>query len=110
MFRDRHGRASSWETSLFTNARSLCFDGGKNDLFTDEDMVHLEQLPDLEYISLDHVQITDAGLVHCRGLTNLRRLGLIGTGITGAGLIHLGRLSRLQEVHLSKTQFRDPHG
>ncbi|MCA9092372.1 MAG: redoxin family protein [Planctomycetaceae bacterium] len=54
--------------------RGLCLDS--NEFIRDEDLVHLANLPQLEYLDLFHANVTDAGVEHLRPLKSLRRLCL----------------------------------
>ena len=73
---------------------------------TDEGLVHLKGLTNLQWLSLTDTQITDAGLVHLKDLTNLTTLYL-PKQITDAGLVHLKGLTNLEELDLSGTQITD---
>jgi len=74
---------------------------------TDEGLVHLRGLTQLQWLRLERTQVSDAGLVHLRGLTQLKELHLEGTLVSDAGLIHLRGLTQLQELHLDGTQVSD---
>ena len=64
--------------------RSLTIVGSQ---ITDDGLVHLENLQQLELLDLKkNKQLTDAGLVHLEGLKNLKQLILIGTPVTPAGV------------------------
>ena len=52
-------------------------------------------------------KVTDDGLVHLKGLTNLQFLSLSRTKVTDAGLVHLKGLTKLQYLHLSDTKVTD---
>ena len=53
---------------------------------TDEGLVHLEGLTNLETLYLNDTQVTDAGLVHLKGLTKLEWLDLRNTEVTDKGV------------------------
>lgn len=59
---------------------------------TDDELVHLEELTQLQVLHLDRTQITDAGLVHLKGLTQLQWLLLGRTQVTRAGLADLRKV------------------
>ena len=56
---------------------------------TDDGLVHLKNLPLLDYLDLRRNKITDAGLVHLEGLHNLKHLDLRRTGVTTLGVAKL---------------------
>ena len=57
---------------------------------TDDGLVHLKALPNLQSLDLMEMQITDAGLVHLKELTNLQSLDLTGCEkITDSGVAEL---------------------
>ena len=58
-------------------------------LGTDDELVHLEELTQLQVLHLDRSKITDSGLVHLKGLTQLQWLFLQRTRVTRAGLTEL---------------------
>lgn len=68
---------------------------------------HLEALPELEHLYLNHSRITDQGLAHLRGLQKLKTIWLQGTAITDAAALHLQQLPRLAELDLSGTRITD---
>jgi hypothetical protein len=70
---------------------------------TDEMMVHLAGLDELNILRLNKAPITDAGLQHLAGLVKLDQLILTGTGITDAGLVHLEGLTQLETLDLIGT-------
>ncbi|QDT51483.1 Leucine Rich repeats (2 copies) [Symmachiella dynata] len=77
----------------------------KLDDATDEDLVYLGQLSELEDLNVAYSDsITDAGLVHLSGLNRLKTLSLQRTGITDAGLKHLLLLANLEDLNLSETE------
>ena len=57
---------------------------------TNEGVVHLRALTNLQSLDLMETQITDAGLVHLKNLTNLKDLSLAGCkNITDSGVAEL---------------------
>ncbi|TWU13567.1 Leucine Rich repeats (2 copies) [Symmachiella macrocystis] len=77
----------------------------KLDDATDEDLVYLGQLSELEDLNVAYSDsITDAGLVQLGGLSQLKTLSLQRTGITDAGLKHLLTLDNLEDLDLSETK------
>jgi hypothetical protein len=100
-------------------------------IVTDDDLVHLRGLPELELLFLQDTQVTDAGLVHLKELgklrwlvlfnrkitdsgleqlkllPNLRYLYLDGTLITNEGLLHLVEMTSLEHLSLGATQVTD---
>ncbi len=74
-----------------------------SDKVTDDWLVHLQPLTDLEHIELDckHGQhITDAGLKEIGALTALYRLALMSPKVTDRGVGHLARLTDLKHLKL----------
>jgi hypothetical protein len=74
---------------------------------TDAGLVHLQGLKQLQSLWLDNTHVTDAGLVHLQGLKQLRVLGLDSTHVTDAGLAHLQGLTQLQWLGLRNKQVTD---
>ncbi len=58
---------------------------------TDDDLVYLEPLSELEFLDLGGAPITDAGLMHLKGLKKLTHLNLANTGVTEKGMEDLWR-------------------
>lgn len=56
------------------------------------DLVALETLGELRYLSLNQTAVTDDGLVHLTRSTNLRSLSLNATAIGDQGLSHLAKI------------------
>ena len=67
--------------------------------------MHLKGLTNLEWLGLEHTQITDAGLEHLNGLTNLRELDLDGTQVSD--VTPLAKLTNLRVLGLGGTQVSD---
>ncbi len=74
---------------------------------TDDGLTVLGNLPDLEWLALNHTQITDAGLDHVQNLSNLRRLWLAHTQVGDEGLRHLNGLDKLEGLCLDQTRVTD---
>ena len=53
---------------------------------TNDDLVCLEPLSELEFLDLGGLPITDAGLVHLKGLKKLSHVNLANTHVTEAGM------------------------
>ncbi len=89
---------------------------------TDDDLVHLQGLFRLKYLSLGAAlgytdtgpvpsagrsRVTDRGLERLKVLANLESLDLGGSQVTGPGLRHLEGLAGLRRLGLSCTQVTD---
>src|SRR5262249_33110768 len=74
---------------------------------TDEGLVHVAELKNLETLSLNRTRISDAGLQHLQGLNKLKKLNLGRTQLTGPGLQYLKGLNELKQLSLEKTQIGD---
>ncbi|MCE5267101.1 MAG: hypothetical protein LLG00_04370 [Planctomycetaceae bacterium] len=74
---------------------------------TDDAMIYLERLGQLDRLYLGKSDVSDAGLVHLRGLKRLRLLWLNDTGITNAGLRNVGELHQLKFLRLDGTKCTD---
>src|SRR5215469_7084776 len=62
---------------------------------------------DVIEVQLSGSKVTDDGLVHLRDIGNLQRLNLYGTNITGAGFAHSHGLTNLRWLNLNRTRFTD---
>jgi len=71
---------------------------------TDADLVHVERLRKLKWLSLQRMKVTDDGLMHLNGLTNLESLLLGNTQVGDSGLVHLKKLNNLKQLDLRGTQ------
>ena len=69
----------------------------------DRDLVHLQSLGKLRWLSLRGTRVTDQGMPLVARLETLEELDLEGTEITDAGLALLARLTRLQTIDLRST-------
>jgi internalin A len=75
---------------------------------TDAGVQNLQQLPDLEDLTLDTVEaLTDAAASYLRADKHLRRLVLRGTDITDVGMPYLSALTGLKSLDLSHTMVGD---
>jgi Leucine-rich repeat (LRR) protein len=83
---------------------SVSFDGKG---VTDDDLVHLQKLPDLEAVYLRKCKVTDKGLEKLAGLTKLKYLYLGQTAVTDKGLEQLKGLTKLESLSLVGTQVTD---
>lgn len=74
----------------FSNAQSMQMDrfGAVTDsnILTDDEMMFLDHLSGLKYLSIKGTRVTDKGLAYIGHLQNLRLLNINGTDITGRGL------------------------
>ena len=77
--------------------------GGSREL-TDDGLLHLARMPQLEYLNLSEFpggKLTDRGLEVLRHLPNLRKFEMTWqAGITDAGVAHLQTCDRLESVDL----------
>jgi hypothetical protein len=67
---------------------------------TDEPIVQLRRLTQLQRLDLQSMSISDADLSHLRGLTTLSELNLYVTRITDAGLANIHALTNLSKLRL----------
>jgi len=75
---------------------------------TDAGVQHLQELPELEDLTLDTVEaLTDAAASYLRADKKLRRLVLRGTDITDVGMPYLASLTGLKSLDLSHTMIGD---
>jgi Leucine-rich repeat (LRR) protein len=74
---------------------------------TDAGLVHLKELKQLQSLDLSFTQVTDAGLVHLKELKQLQSLEIGDTQVTDDGLVHLKELKQLQKLYLGRTQVTD---
>jgi hypothetical protein len=98
----------NWRAPISDQVASVVDDGA---------MVSVAQLPDLEYLRLDHslfgvgnhpdVRITDAGMRELRALIRLRELSVRGNDITDRGLESLAPLKNLCVLDISGTSVTD---
>ena len=74
---------------------------------SDAGLTFLKVLRKLSYLNVNHTQITDVGLAHLNGLTELTTLDLSDTEIADVGLDHLKGLTKLSELRLDSTHATD---
>jgi hypothetical protein len=67
----------------------------------------LDELHELQDLSVWYTDVGDKGMEHLRGLTNLRELGIEHTKVTNSGLVHLKDLPNLEKIRLAKTTIND---
>jgi hypothetical protein len=79
------------------------------DKFNDSLLALLQELHQLEDLSLGGTQVTDEGLIHIKMMTGLKKLSLYNTQITDAGLSHLRGATQLESLDLVSTRVTD-HG
>jgi len=84
---------------------SISFDGKD---VSDDDLVCLKKLPDLEGLYLRKCgKVTDKGMESLAGLTKMKYLFLNGTGVTDKGLAQLKGMQNLQTLSIQGTQVTD---
>ena len=75
---------------------------------TDKGIKRLEQLPQLEDLTLDTAEfLTDASMAHLRANRALRRLVVRGVDITDAGMPYIGEMTGLRSLDVSYTMLGD---
>ncbi|MDA8746097.1 hypothetical protein N9N28_15845 [Rubripirellula amarantea] len=98
---------------LVTDVEMLSFTvimlgGPVSENVNDDLLVHLRSLPGVKYLMLDGCQgITDQGLVHLKGMVDLEELILSQTKITGSGFDALRKLRNLKNLDLQSTPVVD---
>ena len=92
------------EVGHLTQLERLQLVGG---FVSDRELAHLKGLTKLSNLSLSNNPVSDAGLAHLKGLTNLKSLQISGTKVTDAGLAHLKGLTKLSALTLGVTQVSD---
>ena len=81
---------------------ALCLGGSRG--LTDDGLLHLARMPQLEYLDLSGGKLTDRGLDALRHLPNLRTFEMTWqSGITDAGVANLRFCDRLEHVDLMGT-------
>ena len=74
---------------------------------TDEMLVHLRHLPNLQELNLDSPKITGVGLKHIANPGELNNLGLSGTAIDDEHLALASRFTGLKYLNLDRTRVSD---
>ena len=74
---------------------------------THEILLTLPQFPELQWLNLDDADLTDEDLLQLADLRNLEILALANTRLRGPGLRHLFKPSKLRQLVLSKTDIDD---
>ena len=72
-------------------------------LITDENMIHVRQLPNLETLRV-HRMIGDAGVAHFAGLKKLRVLNMPDSKLTDNGLAVIGGMTQLENLVIPSHQ------
>jgi hypothetical protein len=72
-------------------------------LITDENMIHVRQLPNLETLRV-HRMIGDAGVAHFAGLKKLRVLNMPDSKLTDNGLTVIGGMTQLENLVIPSHQ------
>jgi Leucine-rich repeat (LRR) protein len=73
---------------------------------TDAEMVHLKNLPELKSLFIDDTSVTDAGLASLRGLTKLRSLSMDKSRVTEVGVRNLQESLRGTRVICNSIVYR----
>ncbi|MEX0642013.1 MAG: leucine-rich repeat domain-containing protein [Pirellulales bacterium] len=87
-----------------TKLRSLTIRQTKN---LDNELRHLEKLPELEVLRLSLSNVTDRGLTHIARLPNLKILSLANTQVTDIGVLQLSSLHELRHLEIKNTGVTD---
>jgi hypothetical protein len=76
--------------------------------FTDDNLsIYLNDLPDIQAVYLEEVDISDTGLQHLKNLPSLELLHIRDTKITDAGLTAISECPHLMTLVLSFNEFTD---
>jgi hypothetical protein len=94
-----------WGENFFGNVVSVYFFADA--IVSDDGLKYLEELTDVQDLSLNNTNVTDAGLSNLKGLTQLQRLYLGDTRVSDAGLINVKGLNQLQVLYVLKTKITD---
>ena len=87
-----------WEDVIFVEVRELR---------TDTLLSQLEELPQLQFLSLRNGKITGAGLENLKGLRQLRTLDLTANQLTDVGLDRIRELTQLERLVLQYNNITD---
>lgn len=77
--------------------------------FTDDDMVYIAALPELETLDVNRPEVTDRGIARIRGMPKLSSVGL-SPSCTDGVIAHLETLPRLRQVRFPPTAAITPQG
>ena len=75
---------------------------------TDDAMVWLGKLEELEVLSFNGSKITDVGVARLAELRRLHEMNFWTSGITDASLVHLQNMSQLEQLSLPRSGVRGP--
>jgi Leucine-rich repeat (LRR) protein len=102
-------RAPTWLDQIFGSQLPRVFDrvAEVSRVHSNDDLVLLTALPDVENLQLNDARITDAGLAHLAGHSQLKVLSLAGSSVTDAGLLHLRTLTGLEDLSLDGLAISD---
>ena len=75
--------------------------------FSGRGLARLRPMAHLRFLDLSHSSVTDDGLIGLAALKQLDGLGLRGTNITGAGLAHLTALQKMTTLCLYASKVTD---
>lgn len=74
---------------------------------TSDDLVRLQPLTHLVFLSVHSKLVTDAGLAHLKPLAKLRELHIVFAPLTDAGLVHLSGFEGLHHLGLDSPQITE---
>jgi internalin A len=79
----------------------------ENTKITDKGLGYLNNFKKLKWLYLDQSDITDDGILHLKGLSELNLLSLKETKITDSGLMALKYFPKIYELRLRQTKITD---
>jgi len=91
--------------SGMSSLEHLSLNGCRN--LTDDGLVYLRPLPQLQGLALERTNVTDAGMVHLKGLTKLGFLSLNWTNVGDSGLLNFSGMTKLGVLYLCSTKTAD---
>src|SRR3972149_3025380 len=91
-------------TDFFSNVTAV---GDTDKSITDDALIHLKSLTQLQCLNLINTEFTDAGLEHLKGLTQLQVLNLCISSITDYGLETIKGMTQLRELRLWDSPISD---
>jgi hypothetical protein len=80
--------------------KTLLLDGSS---IGDQDLDHLQALPNLTLLSLAGTAVTSEGMVKLEKFEHIRELNLAGTGVGKAALVHFARMQQLEVLRIPHT-------